>query len=53
VRGTLGGVHIALGNTALMDADKVDWRPLAEVAERLRTEGASVMYLSLTAFWLD
>ena len=46
VRGTLGGVHIALGNTALMDADKVDWRPLAEVAERLRTEGASVMYLS-------
>ena len=46
VRGTVGGVHIALGNTALMDADKVDWRPLAEVAERLRTEGASVMYLS-------
>ena len=46
VRGTVGGVHIALGNTALMDADKVDWRPLAEVAERLRTEGASVMYIS-------
>ncbi|MDH6158056.1 MULTISPECIES: heavy metal translocating P-type ATPase [unclassified Janthinobacterium] len=46
VRGTLGGVHITLGNTALMDADKVDWKPLADVAERLRTEGASVMYLS-------
>ena len=46
VRGTVGGVHIALGNTALMDADKVDWRPLTEFAERLRTEGASVMYLS-------
>jgi Cu+-exporting ATPase len=46
VRGTVAGRQIALGNTALMDAEKVDWRVLAEQAEGLRSEGASVMYLA-------
>lgn len=46
VRGILSGDKIALGNTALMDAEGVDWKPLAEAAESLRVEGASVMYLA-------
>ena len=46
VRGTVAGQRIALGNTALMDLEKVDWRPLANQAELLRNEGASVMYLA-------
>ncbi|MES2756014.1 MAG: heavy metal translocating P-type ATPase [Pseudomonadota bacterium] len=46
VRGIVSGQRIALGNTALMDAEKVDWRVLVSQAEALRGEGASVMYLS-------
>ncbi|WP_075791988.1 heavy metal translocating P-type ATPase [Massilia putida] len=46
VRGIVDGKHIALGNTALMDMEKVDWKPLARQAESLRLEGASVMYLA-------
>jgi Cu+-exporting ATPase len=46
VRGIVAGRHIAIGNTALMDAEKVDWRSLAVQAEALRGEGASVMYLA-------
>jgi Cu+-exporting ATPase len=46
VRGTIAGHRIALGNTALMDTENVDWRPLADQAESLRAEGASVMYLA-------
>jgi Cu+-exporting ATPase len=46
VRGIVGGKRIALGNTALMDVERVDWRPLAEQAEAWRQEGASVMYLA-------
>lgn len=46
VRGTVAGRRIALGNTALMDAEKVDWHALASQAEDLRSEGASVMYLA-------
>jgi Cu+-exporting ATPase len=46
VRGVLSGEKIALGNTALMDAEGIDWRPLSSAAEALRTEGASVMYLA-------
>lgn len=46
VRGIVEGQHIALGNTALMDVEQVDWKPLAERAESLRLEGASVMYLA-------
>ncbi|MGB7481220.1 MAG: heavy metal translocating P-type ATPase [Burkholderiaceae bacterium] len=46
VRGTLAGQRIALGNTALMESENVDWRVLASQAEALRGEGASVMYLA-------
>ena len=47
VRGIVGGRRIALGNTALMDTDKVDWKVLQPEAEGLRGEGASVMYLAV------
>ncbi|KIN89263.1 copper-translocating P-type ATPase [Thauera sp. SWB20] len=46
VRGTVDGRRLILGNTALMDDEKVDWTVLAERAEALRLEGASVMYLA-------
>ena len=46
VRGSVDGKRIALGNTALMDEEKVDWQPLSQAAEELRSEGASVMYLA-------
>ncbi len=46
VRGVVEGKHIALGNTALMDIENVAWQPLADQAESLRLEGASVMYLA-------
>ena len=46
VRGVVRGRRIALGNTALMDTDKVDWKVLQREAEGLRSEGASVMYLA-------
>jgi Cu+-exporting ATPase len=46
VRGIVAGRRIALGNTALMDLEKVDRRPLINQAEELRNEGASVMYLA-------
>jgi len=46
VRGVVAGKRIALGNTALMDAEKVAWHALADQAETLRREGASVMYLA-------
>ncbi len=46
VRGVVRGQHIALGNTALMDIDKVEWKALSQQAEQLRGEGASVMYLA-------
>jgi Cu+-exporting ATPase len=46
VRGIVGGQRIALGNTTLMDIEKVDWKPLLSQAEGLRSEGASVMYLA-------
>jgi len=46
VRGVVEGKQVALGNTALMDIEKVAWQPLADQAESLRLEGASVMYLA-------
>ena len=49
VRGKVDGRAITLGNTALMDANRVDWRVLAGQAEELRAEGASVMYLAADA----
>jgi P-type Cu+ transporter len=47
VRGIVAGRSIALGNTALMDIEQVNWKVLATEAEDLRSEGASVMYLAV------
>ncbi len=47
VRGRVEGRVLALGNTALMEGEGVDWQPLAAQAEALRSEGASVMYLGV------
>jgi len=46
VRGVVSGRRIALGNTVLMEDEKVDWHALKDPAEKLRQEGASVMYLA-------
>jgi P-type Cu+ transporter len=45
VRGLVDGVAVVLGNTVLMESAGIDWHSLAEPAEQLRQEGASVMYL--------
>lgn len=45
VRGVVAGRRIVLGNTALMEQEKIDWKPLVTDAEALRNDGASVMYL--------
>jgi len=47
VRGVVGGRRVSLGNTALMDDDGVAWQGLADDAEALREQGASVMYLAV------
>ena len=47
VRGTVEGRRVVLGNTALMEDEGVAWKALSEAAERLRQEGASVMYLAV------
>jgi Cu+-exporting ATPase len=47
VRGVVAGRRVALGNTALMDVEKIDWHLLSTQAESLRGEGASVMYLGV------
>ena len=46
VRGSVDQSRVILGNTALMDMESVDWKPLASQAEARRGEGASVMYLA-------
>jgi Cu+-exporting ATPase len=47
VRGQVDGKSLGLGNTALMEQLGVDPSVLADQAERLRSEGASVMYLAV------
>ena len=47
VRGTIGGRALALGNTALMREERTDIDPFAAEAERLRADGASVMFLAV------
>jgi Cu+-exporting ATPase len=47
VRGIVSGRRIALGNTALMDEEKIDWHSLSQQAEELRNEGASVMHVAV------
>ncbi|PKO33061.1 MAG: copper-translocating P-type ATPase [Betaproteobacteria bacterium HGW-Betaproteobacteria-7] len=46
VHGTVGGRRLVLGNGALMAQDNVAITALAEDAEKLRKEGASVMHLA-------
>ncbi|MFZ3221997.1 MAG: copper-translocating P-type ATPase, partial [Rugosibacter sp.] len=47
VRGQIAGKAVLIGNTALMTDEKVTWDGLADDAETLRKEGASVMYLAV------
>jgi Cu+-exporting ATPase len=47
VRGQIAGKAVILGNTALMADEQVAVSEMAEAAETLRTEGASVMYLAV------
>lgn len=47
VHGVVEGRSLALGNTALMAETGADVAPLREAAERLRQQGASVMFLAV------
>ncbi len=47
VRGKVAGRSLALGNTTLMDEMGVDVGALTASAERLRAQGASVMFLAV------
>jgi Cu+-exporting ATPase len=47
VRGEVSGRRLALGNTTLMDTDKIDWKTLSQPADQLRSKGTSVMYLGV------
>jgi Cu+-exporting ATPase len=47
VRGNVEGHDVALGNTALLRESGADQVGVAEDAERLRSEGSSVVYLSV------
>ncbi|UCG95965.1 MAG: copper-translocating P-type ATPase [Burkholderiales bacterium] len=47
VRGKVEGKSVAIGNTALMDDLKVDWKALQAQAEDLRGQGASVMHVAV------
>ncbi|SJZ61503.1 heavy metal translocating P-type ATPase [Novilysobacter spongiicola] len=47
VRGTVGALTLAIGNTQLMREQGVDPASLQAQAETLRHEGASVMYLAV------
>ena len=46
VRGRVGGISLALGNTTLMQQLKVQVASLSTQAETLRAEGTSVMFLA-------
>ena len=47
VKGIVGGRHVSLGNTTLMQQEGIDLTPLRDAAEALRNEGASVMHLAV------
>jgi len=47
VRGILGGRRVAVGTARLMEDAGADIAPLREEAERLRGEGASVVYVAV------
>lgn len=46
-RGLVAGRRLALGNTALMQTDQVSVESVANEADSMRAQGASVMYLSV------
>ncbi|HVE90101.1 MAG TPA: heavy metal translocating P-type ATPase [Burkholderiaceae bacterium] len=47
VRGVVSGQRLALGNTALMQDERVELAALRDQAEELRKTGASVMFLAV------
>lgn len=47
VRGAVGGKKLAIGNTALMGGEGVATEAQRSQADRLRAQGASVMYLAV------
>jgi Cu+-exporting ATPase len=47
VRGIVGGMRLALGNTALMHDEGVSVAQLAKQADALRAQGASVIHLAV------
>ena len=47
VKGSIGTLHLALGNTSLMEKLGVSVTSLATQAEQLRSESASVMHLAI------
>ncbi|GAB3333400.1 heavy metal translocating P-type ATPase [Marilutibacter aestuarii] len=47
VRGRVAGREVVLGNSRLMEEAGIDPAPMREAAERLREEGASVMFLAV------
>jgi Cu+-exporting ATPase len=47
VRGQLAGRALVFGNTVLMEDEGIPWHALADQAETLRVEGASVMFLAV------
>lgn len=47
MHGSVGGKQLVLGNTVLMEQSGIQVEPLVADAERLRSEGASVMYLGV------
>lgn len=47
VQGRVGGKSIALGNSKMMEAAGADISALKEDAERLRTQGATAMFLAV------
>ncbi|WIO75632.1 heavy metal translocating P-type ATPase [Porticoccaceae bacterium LTM1] len=47
VTGEVDGKKLALGNTALMDQHKINWKSLSADIDRLRDQGASVVYLGV------
>ena len=46
VRGIIEGRRLALGNTTLMQQERVNVQPLTSAANDLRQQGSSVMYLA-------
>ncbi len=46
VRGVVDGKNVRIGNTAMMEQEGVRWQELKDEAEKLRGQGASVMFIA-------